>query len=383
MRRGIRLGLGLAGLLAVPVLGELRFTRTLQPLTQTWQSMPVESRRTASIGVSLRAPQIDAFNLDPRGTFETLLKYPFQVLRLGAYWNRLEPRPGVFDPGELDWQIEAAERAGKQVVMCVGALKCFGYPEFFAPHHIVESLPERRRILARDYPALLDAATDFIRRIVERYRQSPSILAWQVEHESVDPLGLEHSWRLDLGFVEREVAAVRAEDPGRPVLMNGFLPVSIVGGLSQWFQTRDQGDSIAAAVRTADVIGIDFYPRMGLLAVGSLSAYLDSACAPWQFRTFDSVLRTGQRLGKRVMITEIQAEPWETDTIPPNPPGRVPASCRPEHLIANYNALVRRATRSGAAVEAYLFWGAEYWLLRQQVGDRSYLDAFARVLDTP
>lgn len=381
MRRGARLGLGLAGLLALPVLGELRFARTLQPLTRAWQSMPVLSRGAASIGVSLRTPQIDAFSLDPRTTFDTLLSYPFQVLRLGAYWNGLEPRPGVFDPAELDWQIEAAERAGKQVVLCVGALKCFGYPEFFAPRHIVESLPEHTRILIREYPALLDSATDFIRRIVQRYRQSPSIVAWQVEHESVDPLGLEHSWRLDFGFVEREVAAVRAEDPSRPVLMNGFLPVSIAGGLSQWFQTRDQGDSIAAALRAADVIGIDFYPRIALFAAGGVSAYLDSSNAPWRFRAFDGVLRAAQHLGKRVMITEIQAEPWEAVTIPPNPRGRVPTSCRPEHLIANYNALVDQVARRDAAVETYLFWGAEYWLLRQQVGDRSYLDAFARVLD--
>jgi hypothetical protein len=27
------------------------------------------------------------------------------------------------------------------------------------------------------------------------------------------------------------------------------------------------------------------------------------------------------------------------------------------------------------------FWGAEYWLLRQQHGDPSYLEAFARILD--
>ena len=27
------------------------------------------------------------------------------------------------------------------------------------------------------------------------------------------------------------------------------------------------------------------------------------------------------------------------------------------------------------------FWSAEYWLLRQQHGDPSYLEAFARILD--
>ncbi len=381
MQRWGRLGLGLASLLAVPVLAELRFTTTLQAPTHTWQTMPIQPRGAANIGVSLRAPQIDAFNLDPRATFDALLEYPFQVLRLGAYWNRLEPRPGVFDLAELDWQMEAAERAGKHIVLCVGALKCFGYPEFFAPRHTVEALPEHARIRANDYSALLQAATDFIRRIVERYRQLPSIIAWQVEHESVDPLGLEHSWRLDLDFVEREVAAVRAEDPSRPVLLNGFLPVSIVGGVSQWWRTRDQGDSIAAALRAADIIGIDFYPRIALFCAGGMSAYLDSTGVPWRLHSFDATLRAARLLGRRVMITEIQAEPWEVVTIPPNPRGLVCASCPPERLIANYNALVSRASRRGAAIEAFLFWGAEYWLLRQRIGDRSYLDAFARVLD--
>ena len=33
------------------------------------------------------------------------------------------------------------------------------------------------------------------------------------------------------------------------------------------------------------------------------------------------------------------------------------------------------------AFDAYLFWGAEYWMMRQQAGDPGFLRAFARVLD--
>ena len=29
---------------------------------------------------------------------------------------------------------------------------------------------------------------------------------------------------------------------------------------------------------------------------------------------------------------------------------------------------------------AYLFWGAEYWMLRMQSGDPGYLQAFERIL---
>ena len=58
---------------------------------------------------------------------------------------------------------------------------------------------------------------------MERYRDRDCIIAWQVEHEAVDPLGMEHSWRLAEAFVRSEVEAVRGGGPGRPVMMNGFL----------------------------------------------------------------------------------------------------------------------------------------------------------------
>jgi hypothetical protein len=176
--------------------------------------MPVEPQGSTRLGISFRPRQVEALGLDGRSTLSALLAYPFQLVRLGAYWSRMEPRPGVFVAEELDWQVEAAERAGKQIVLCVGALKTFGYPEFFVPdHRLRHPLPEGRRIGPAAYPSLLAAATDFLARVVDRYKDRASIIAWQVEHEAVDPLGFEHSWRLDAAFVEQEVATVRRADP--------------------------------------------------------------------------------------------------------------------------------------------------------------------------
>ena len=79
------------------------------------------------------------------------------------------------------------------------------------------------------------------------------------------------------------------------------------------------------------------------------------------------------------MISEGQAEPWETTTVPPSPQRHVPFSCPPEQVIINYNSALRWPL-NGDRLYTYLFWGAEYWLLRNQSGDPSYLQAFARVL---
>ena len=372
-----------AAALLLPVLTELRLKRAARPLTDRWREMPVEPRGAAQIGISFRPLQAAALGLDPEAALRALLAYPFQLIRLGAYWNRLEPEPGSFQPEELDRQLDAAERAGKRVIMCVGPVKAFGYPEFFVPpHHLDRPLREGALVRPDEHRRLLEAGTAFVTRVVERYRDRDAISAWQVEHEAVDPLGMEHSWRLSEAFVRAEVEAVRAADPGRPVMMNGFLPTSTPVRVQQWWRTRDQGDSLSVAQRLADIVGIDFYPRHALAAAGPLTLYLDGSRARWQQRRRERLLDWAAKDGRRLMIAEVQAEPWEAVTTPPSPAGRAMYSCRPEDLIGNYSQCMRWSNQSGFVMDGYLFWGAEYWLLRGRQGDPRYLRAFARVLES-
>ena len=365
------------------MLSALRVRRAAQPMTDAWRRVPVAPRGTALLGISFRPLQAEALGLEPQAALAALLPYPFQLIRLAAYWDRLEPGPGRFEPGQLDQALEAAERAGKQVIVGVGAVKNFGYPEFFVPpHHLAEPLRERTLVTPSAHPALLDAAVAFVTRVVSRYKDHTAISAWQVEHEAVDPLGMEHSWRLSEAFARAEVAAVRAADPGRPVLMNGFLPTSAPVALTQGWRTRDQGDSLAVAQRLADIVGLDVYPRHALAAAGPLTAYLAGAPSRTgrKWRRLARPLAQLGTAGKRVLIAEGQAEPWEAVTNPPSPPGRAMYSCRPEDLITTYSQCLGE-NGAQAALEAYLFWGAEYWLARDRQSDPAYLRAFARVLE--
>lgn len=366
---------------AVPVLPEIRIARPAQPLTSRWSELPVTPPGATMIGISFRPLQADALGLDPVRALEDLLPYPFPLIRLAAYWDELEPGAGRFDTSRLDYQIDAAAAAGKQVILCVGAVKAFGYPEFFVPaHHLPEPLPEGKLISPASHPRLADAAVAFVTRVVQRYRERPEIIAWQVEHEPVDPLGMEHSWRLAAAFVDREVAAVRAADAGRPVLLTGFLPTSTPVRIHQRWRTRDQGDSLAVAGRMADVIGINLYPRHALARLGGRTAYLAGSQTRQQQRAGARLCAEVASSGRRLMISEGQAEPWETVTTPPSQPGRGMFSCLPEHVIANYNCGMQLGRCAPGGLWAFLFWGAEYWLKRQQQGDGSYLAAFSRVL---
>ena len=319
------------------------------------------------MGISFRPRQVEAFGLDGPSTLATLLAYPFELIRVGACWNEIERADGDFDARSVDWQLAAAEQAGKQVILSVGAVKNFGYPELYVPaHHLTTPLKEGSVVHPETHAGLLGAASRFITWIARRYRDRGSIVAWQLEHEAVDPLGVEHSWRLSRDFVERELAALKDADPTRPVMMNGFLPMASVVRASQWWRTRDQGDSLAVAASLADIVGIDYYPRHALLKVGPRTLYVDGGNRPLAVSS----------QGKRLMVSEGQAEPWETVTTPPNPQARTMFSCAPDHVIENFNTAL-----GSVKLEAYLFWGAEYWVLRNQSGDPTYLRSFARILE--
>ena len=355
----------------------LRLAKPERPLNDEWRRIPVRPRGSALLGISFRPRQVEAFGLGGAATLDSLLEYPFELLRLGAYWDRIETSAGEFDTQELDGQLAAAERAGKMVILSLGPIKNFGYPEYYVPEHQLEQ-PLREGALVRPegQTSLLSGAKRFISRVVTKYRSRDSVVAWQLEHEAVDPLGFEHSWRLGRDFVESELSTLRDCDPSRPVMMNGFLPTSAVVKLSQWWRTRDQGDSLAVAARLADIVGIDYYPRNALLRLGARTIYADGSGASPPA----ALLADMNERGRRWMVAEGQAEPWETTTLPPSPPGRSMFTCGPHHLIENYNAAISWSS-SETPLYAYLFWGAEYWILRARSGDPSYLDAFKRVLD--
>jgi hypothetical protein len=153
--------------------------------------------------------------------------------------------------------------------------------------------------------------------------------------------------------------------------------------LQQWWRTRDQGDSLSVAQRLADIVGVDYYPCHALVSLGGgRTVYLDGSSSPWQQPRRKQLWAWAHTHGRPLMISEGQAEPWEAVTAPPNPHGRGMYSCLPEHVIETYNQCRSWAGPGDFSLYAYLFWGAEYWVLRELGGDARYLRAFARVLES-
>ena len=123
------------------------------------------------LGISFRPRQVEAFGLGGHTTLDALLEYPFELLRLGAYWDRIETSGREFDTQQLDWQLAAAERAGKMVILSVGPVKNFGYPEFYVPKHQLDRpLREGALVEPEVQASLLSAAKSFISTSSSRSR---------------------------------------------------------------------------------------------------------------------------------------------------------------------------------------------------------------------
>src|SRR5437879_12843549 len=78
--RSIALGVGAASCLTLPIALEVRLKQATQPLTDAWQHLPIEPRRSTLLGISYRSPQVATLGLDAHTTLPTLLTYPFQLI---------------------------------------------------------------------------------------------------------------------------------------------------------------------------------------------------------------------------------------------------------------------------------------------------------------
>src|SRR6266851_7062017 len=94
-----------AARVAFPLMREARLKEPERAVDATWTQLPIRPRGQTLLGISFRPRQVEAFGLDAKATLGDLLAYPFDLIRLGAYWNRIEARPGEFDTGELDRQL--------------------------------------------------------------------------------------------------------------------------------------------------------------------------------------------------------------------------------------------------------------------------------------
>ena len=280
-------------------------------------------------GVDYSESQASYLGLDPAETYSAIINdLGAKHIKIHINWNATEPTRSQFDFTSLDRMVKEAEENDVQLILVVG-LKTGRWPECHTPNWFKQIKPKDRQVEIIRY----------ISTIVGRYKNSDAVTFWQVENEPLLQFGTCLDWYYDQGtdLLEAEVAAVRALDPTRKII------ISDSGELSSWTQVAEIGDIVGVTMYrsswevTDKTFGLNPYTFLAPEFYSAKAAFIESF------------------YNKPVISVELQAEPWASK-------GLAEASLYEQALSMNpqlFSENVEFAKQAGLG--AYYFWGVEWW----------------------
>lgn len=323
------------------------------------------------IGTTFSHRQTAYLEMDWKETYLELLKLNFYVIRLGAYWDEIEPKEDRYDFSTLDWQIAEAKKRNIPVVLTVG-MKAPRWPEFFFPKWVEPHVTAPIGGDVAQSRFLREKTLRFVETVVRRYRDEPAVKYWQVENEALDRSGAKYWW-INREFLGEEVALVRKLDGGkRPIILTAATyPNKVLLFLARF---RLDPHPIRASLPLCDILGVNIYPAIGM-RFWKFKLYFWTTVAE-RTQYFQKLLALVNRYRKKAWIMELQAEPWEPDMLVHTTKERVPTGW-PEAVRGSFQEF------RDAGFGAIFLWGAEYWHYRNTRQDDPHWWDLALELLTP
>lgn len=291
------------------------------------RSIPIDVNRDITWGVTFSEKFSRRLGLDPKENLHAILQdlHPKNI-RLVAYWDEIEPSPGIFDFSSLDWQLDVAALTNTHVILAMG-MRVPRWPECFMPAWALGLSAQDRENAIRSYSA----------EIIKRYRGRPEIMIWQVENEPF----------LVFGFcpvrsnnsLEEEISLVHSLD-NRPVLITDS------GEFGTWYR----------AAKLGDVFGTSLYRKVYPPSAGPYIGELDYPLSPSFFRLKEKIIRfLLHDYAKPFIVIELQSEPWGKVEIPLLSVGEQVSLFTPDY----FKETIEYAKETGFS--DYYMWGAEWW----------------------
>jgi len=254
-------------------------------------------------------------------------------IRLPVYWQDIEPSEGNFDFTAYDWMLDEGAKKNAKFILVIGR-RLPRWPECHVPDWGLKMNEDELR------PKINNLLTT----IVERYKNRPEIVAWQVENEPLlDSFG--ECPPSDEAWLKQEVALVKSLDK-RPIIITGS------GELSSWRREAKDGD----------IFGTTLYRVVWSPTMGYLRWWLPD----WFYRL--KLDMTGKGLSQSI-IAELQAEPWAPNSsLDILPPAESKKSLDLRQLRANLQFAVNTGFK-----QSYL-WGVEWWYMEKVRGNPQFWD---------
>lgn len=303
-------------------------------------NLPVKSKNEQmSFHLSFSQLYASALGLDWKEVYQEMLTdLKPKKLRIASYWTEIEKQKGVYDWEALDWMIEEAEKNDTGIILAFG-IKAPRWPECFIPDFYLD-----------DKEARESALLSYEKVLLERYKDNATIVMWQVENEPFLPFGHCIKGAVDANLVDQEIAQVKSIDSRRPIM------VTDSGELSIWIQ----------AAKRADIFGTTLYRIIHKEPFG----YIRYPLGPSFFRAKAMLIKIFANQ-ERIIISELQAEPWAKGWVLNNSVEEQYKSMSPE----KFAEIIDYAQKTNFE-EAYL-WGVEwwYWLRENQMRPEMWEEA--------
>lgn len=276
-------------------------------------------------GMSFNTPYALELGLDWKEAYDAILD-DLQVrhLRLAAHWPMVEPEQGQYNFDEIDYQIKRAEEVGADVVLAVGR-RLPRWPECHTPEWARELTPAGRNA----------AQTEYMKQVVERYRDSSAVKYWQVENEPfLELFAYEHCGTLDTDYLDTEIALVKELDPSRQILITDS------GNLGTWQGAYSRGD----------IFGTSVYVHFWNPDLGQFRTILP----PFAYRVKENLLALMYG-HKPTFLIELSAEPWLIA-----PLATVPIDVQFTRMdLEKFEDILQYA--KDTRYDTQYLWGAEWW----------------------
>ena len=287
-------------------------------------------------------------SLDWQENFGTILdELKPSKIRLVAYWDEIEKEEKRFNFSEMDWLIAKSREKDIPIVLVVGK-KVPRWPECFEPEWV--------KNLASD-EAKEQKLLEYIKEVVNHYKNTPNLYAWQVENE---PFLLFGECKIAReGVIKREIEVVRSLDSKHPVIITDS------GEFGLWYK----------AARLGDIFGTTMYRNVYSRFIGPFLGNIEYPISPAFFRIKEKIVRfLISDYDKRFIVIELQAEPWSRVALQK-------ISYDEQIRLFSFDYFVDTIKYAKeAGFDEYYLWGAEWWYnLKKHYGDSRYWD-FAKTL---
>lgn len=278
---------------------------------------------TQQFGISFSAKQCRNFDASVHDCLFWLCREAgFRRFRLMSYWNEIEKKQGKYDFNELDMQLEVIAAFEGEVSLCLG-VKQPRWPEYHWPKwaHTLTAAERTTALLS------------FVETVVERYKNNPMVVSWQLENEALLN-GFGEAIQIDRARLRAEYTLVKKLDPKRPIIMS-----------------TSNGWGIPVRQPIPDIVGFSYYPIMY-----QNGRYNRTIQKPWLHRLRKLLIRVVLR--KPTFIHELQLEPWGPTAI-----WKMALDEQDKSMDVDQ---IKKNIAEAKKVRAYPIdlWGAEWWYWR-------------------